>query len=54
MSRLTYACEPKRLNWWRTDLVDEEGGGKFFGRLLPKTKYPHLFNLTRIKRLQMQ
>jgi hypothetical protein len=31
------ACEPKRLNWWRTDLVDEAGGGDFFGRLFPKT-----------------
>jgi hypothetical protein len=29
--------EPKRLNWWRTDLVDEGGGGDFLLRLLPKT-----------------
>ena len=30
-------CEPKRLGWWKTDLVDELGGGDLFGRLLPKT-----------------
>ena len=30
-------CEPKRLDWWRTDLVDEAGGGDLFRRLLPKT-----------------
>lgn len=31
------ACEPKRLDWWRTDLIDEDGGGDLFVRLLPKT-----------------
>jgi hypothetical protein len=30
-------CEPKRLDWWRTDLVDEAGGGDLFKRLFPKT-----------------
>lgn len=29
--------EPKRLDWWKTDLIDEEGGGDLFKRLLPKT-----------------
>ena len=26
------ACEPKRLDWWRTDLIDEYGGGDLFTR----------------------
>ncbi|MCA9627285.1 MAG: BREX-6 system BrxE protein [Myxococcales bacterium] len=30
-------CEPPRLGWWNTDLIDEAGGGDFFARLLPKT-----------------
>jgi hypothetical protein len=30
-------CEPARLGWWSTDLVDEFGGGDFFSRLLPNT-----------------
>jgi hypothetical protein len=30
-------CQPKRLGWWDTDLIDEEGGGDFFARLLPHT-----------------
>jgi hypothetical protein len=30
-------AEPKRLDWWRTDLVDEGGGGDLLHRLLPKT-----------------
>ena len=30
-------CRPPRLGWWRTDLVDEAGGGDLFARLLPKT-----------------
>ncbi|MBD2517174.1 BREX-6 system BrxE protein [Nostoc sp. FACHB-973] len=30
-------CDPKRLDWWRTDLIDENGGGDLFGRLFPKT-----------------
>jgi hypothetical protein len=29
--------EPPRLRWWRTDLVDEAGGGDLFTRLLPRT-----------------
>ncbi len=29
--------EPKRLDWWRTDLVDELGGGDLFKRLFPHT-----------------
>lgn len=30
-------CEPKRLGWWDTDLIDEEGGGDLLARLLPQT-----------------
>jgi hypothetical protein len=30
-------CEPRRLGWWDTDLVDEAGGGDLFARLLPRT-----------------
>ncbi|ESA32464.1 hypothetical protein N836_26010 [Leptolyngbya sp. Heron Island J] len=30
-------CEPSRLGWWRTDLIDKDGGGDFLQRLLPKT-----------------
>lgn len=26
-----------RLGWWKTDLVDLEGGGDFWSRLLPRT-----------------
>ncbi len=29
--------EPKRLDWWRTDVVDVAGGGDLFKRLFPKT-----------------
>ncbi|MGH7297191.1 MAG: BREX-6 system BrxE protein, partial [Polyangiaceae bacterium] len=29
--------EPKRLGWWRTDLVDPQGGGDLFMRLVPRT-----------------
>jgi len=29
--------EPKRLGWWRTDLIDELGGGDLFKRLFPHT-----------------
>jgi hypothetical protein len=29
--------EPKRLGWWDTDLVDPDGGGDFFARLMPHT-----------------
>lgn len=31
------AGEPARLGWWRTDLVDREGGGDLFARLTPRT-----------------
>jgi hypothetical protein len=31
------AGDPKRLGWWRTDLVDREGGGDLFARLTPRT-----------------
>jgi hypothetical protein len=31
------ADEPQRLGWWRSDLIDEAGGGDFFRRLLPST-----------------
>lgn len=31
------AGEPARLGWWRTDLVDREGGGDLFARLAPRT-----------------
>lgn len=30
-------CEPRRLGWWDTDLVDEAGGGDFLKRFLPQT-----------------
>lgn len=30
-------CQPKRLGWWETDLIDEAGGGDFFARLTPRT-----------------
>ncbi len=30
-------CEPPRLGWWRTDLVDQLGGGDLLRRLLPRT-----------------
>lgn len=29
--------EPKRLEWWRTDTIDEYGGGDFMLRLAPRT-----------------
>lgn len=29
--------QPRRLGWWHTDLVDAEGGGDLFARLLPNT-----------------
>ncbi len=31
------AGDPARLGWWKTDLVDKEGGGDLFARLAPKT-----------------
>ncbi len=30
-------CDPPRLGWWRTDLVNEYGGGDFMQRLAPRT-----------------
>ena len=30
-------CEPARLGWWQTDLVDPAGGGDLFARLVPRT-----------------
>ncbi len=30
-------CEPPRLGWWQTDLVDELGGGDLLARLLPRS-----------------
>ena len=30
-------CEPKRLGWWDTDLIDGAGGGDLLARLLPQT-----------------
>ena len=31
------AGDPPRLGWWKTDLVDPEGGGDLFTRLAPRT-----------------
>ncbi len=31
------AGEPARLGWWKSDLVDGEGGGDLFTRLVPRT-----------------
>jgi hypothetical protein len=31
------AGNPKRLGWWQTDLIDPEGGGDLFARLVPRT-----------------
>ncbi|HXN30344.1 MAG TPA: BREX-6 system BrxE protein [Polyangiaceae bacterium] len=31
------AGEPARLGWWKTDLVDPQGGGDLFARLVPRT-----------------
>ena len=30
-------CQPKRLGWWDTDLIDPAGGGDLLARLLPQT-----------------
>ncbi len=30
-------CDPRRLGWWDTDIVDKAGGGDFLRRLLPQT-----------------
>lgn len=29
--------DPRRLGWWKSDLVDLAGGGDLFARLVPKT-----------------
>ncbi len=29
--------DPKRLDWWETDLVDPDGGGDLLSRLFPRT-----------------
>jgi len=31
------AGDPPRLGWWKSDLVDPEGGGDLLSRLVPKT-----------------
>ncbi|MEH1827217.1 MAG: BrxE family protein [Nostoc sp.] len=31
-------CDPKRLNWWRTDLIDENGGGDLFASVAKLTR----------------
>ncbi len=31
------AGDPARLGWWKSDLVDPEGGGDLFTRLVPRT-----------------
>ena len=30
-------CQPARLGWWQSDLVDAEGGGHLLSRLVPRT-----------------
>jgi hypothetical protein len=30
-------CEPRRLGWWDTDLIDDAGGGDLIARLAPRT-----------------
>ncbi len=29
--------DPKRLDWWETDLIDPDGGGDLLSRLFPRT-----------------
>jgi hypothetical protein len=41
------AGEPRRLGWWQTDLIDKEGGGDLFARLLPRTGAWSGFELAR-------
>jgi hypothetical protein len=36
-------CEPKRLDWWRTNLIDEYGGGDL---LQTKTVTENFMTLT--------
>lgn len=45
-------CIPPRLGWWRTDLIDEIGGGDLFQRLFPKT---HLWaSLEAVRKVAIQ
>jgi hypothetical protein len=30
-------CEPRRLGWWSTDVIDAAGGGDLWARLTPRT-----------------
>ena len=30
-------CQPRRLGWWDTDLIDDAGGGDFLARIAPRT-----------------
>ncbi len=32
-------CQPPRLAWWQTDLVDGPGGGDLFSRLTPRLRH---------------
>jgi hypothetical protein len=41
------AGEPRRLSWWETDLIDPEGGGDLFARLVPRTAAWAGFELAR-------
>ena len=45
-------CQPKRLDWWRTDLIDGDGGGYFLQALLPKTHQWAAFEAVRKAALQ--
>ncbi|AKU90919.1 BREX-6 system BrxE protein [Vulgatibacter incomptus] len=31
-------CEPSRLGWWQTDVIDSTGGADLLARLLPRTQ----------------
>lgn len=41
------AGDPRRLGWWQTDLIDPEGGGDLFARLVPRTAAWAGFELAR-------
>lgn len=41
------AGAPRRLGWWQTDLIDPEGGGDLFARLVPRTAAWAGFELAR-------
>lgn len=41
------AGQPPRLGWWQTDLIDPEGGGDLFTRLIPRTAAWAGFELAR-------